>query len=371
VLRSRPSALRSVLLVAAGLAGLVTVRSLAIGGLDRPMTPPAATRPTSDARGVQRPHISAPAGTRLSLGGYQPIVVDLANGSVSRIALGTDPEMMLFRQGRHSVLIANGRAWAVPAGRASPARSLGPAVAALPALGGDRVWLVTIDYQRPERWWRLVEVGLTDGRVRTRWTLPYQATPVAVLPSGVLGRTFEDHLQVVEPGSGRVRARLASAATFVDANGDRVAWLADRHLHVRNLTTGADTVVAPPPGSPGWQGFNGAVRRPGCCSGLGAFAPDGRTLAVYVRLAGPGAAGLAIVDLHLGRAALLAGSEGATANSRLPRLAWASDGWLYFLASGPAVTSIGAWRPGNRAAGLLRLDVDRAVDLVPSTLAAN
>jgi hypothetical protein len=38
---------------------------------------------------------------------------------------------------------------------------------------------------------------------------------------------------------------------------------------------------------------------------------------------------------------------------------------------GPAVTSIGAWHPGDEAAGLLRLDVDQAIDIVPTTLAAN
>jgi hypothetical protein len=77
------------------------------------------------------------------------------------------------------------------------------------------------------------------------------------------------------------------------------------------------------------------------------------------------------VDLARGEAALLPGSEGATPDGRLPRLAWASNGWLYFFASGPAVTSIGAWHPGDGAAGLLRLDVDQATDIVPTTLAAN
>jgi hypothetical protein len=61
----------------------------------------------------------------------------------------------------------------------------------------------------------------------------------------------------------------------------------------------------------------------------------------------------------------------ASARGRLPCLAWASNGWLYYFAVGPAITSIGAWRPGQRAAGRLRLDIDWAVDVVPNTLAAN
>ena len=80
---------------------------------------------------------------------------------------------------------------------------------------------------------------------------------------------------------------------------------------------------------------------------------------------------LAIAQLARGQAALLPGSEGAIPNGRLPCLAWASNGWLYYFAVGPAITSIGAWRPGQRAAGRLRLDIDWAVDVVPNTLAAN
>ena len=278
---------------------------------------------------------------------------------------------MVFRQGAYTVLAANTRAWAVPAGQAGPRRLLGPATTVLPALAADRVWLVTVRFGMPTRWFRLVEVGLADGRVWRRWTLPLQAAPVAVLPSGVLTRTVDDDLQVVAPGSGRVRAVLARAATFIDARADRVAWLTGGDLHVRNLRTGVDVVVAPANGSAGWDALGGPVRRAGCCYGLGAFAPDGRTLAIFARVAGPGAPGLAVVDLARGRAALLPGSEGAMPDGRLPCLAWASNGWLYFFASGPAVTSIGAWHPGDGAAGLLRLDVDQAIDILPTTLAAN
>ncbi len=271
------------------------------------------------------------------------------------------------------VLAANGRVWAVPAGRVGPGRPLGAAAIVLPALADDRVWLVDARYGASGRQrYVLVEVGLVDGRVHTRWTLPYQAAPVAVLPSGLLARGLEDDLEVVEPGSGRVRALLARTGSFVDARGGRVALLAGRDLHVRDLASGAETIVPPPPGSPGWYTQGGVPGpSPDCCYGLGAFAPDGRRLAIYARLAEPGAPGLAVVDLDRGRAALLRGSEGATPTGCRPCLACASNGWLYFFAAGPAITSIGVWRPGDGLAGLLGLDVDRAVESVPSSVAAN
>jgi hypothetical protein len=370
--RSRRDTLRSVLLVAAVLAGLVAVRWAVTGGPNRPLAPPAPTAaPSRPDRGPART-VLAPPGARLSLGGRQPIVVDPTSGAITRIPGNPAGRTALFRQGAHTVLLANERAWAVPAGRATPRRPLGRALSALPALADDRVWLVDAHYGGPEeQLYELVEVGLADGRVHTRWTLPYQAAPVAVVSSGVLARDPGDTLEVVEPGSGRVRAVLARAATFVDARGDRVAWLADRDLHIGDLATGAETVVPPPPGSPDWYALGGPVPRAGCCYGLGAFSPNGRTLVVYARLAGPDGPGLAVVDLARGRAELLPGSEGATPTGCLPCLGWASNGWLYFFAAGPAITSIGAWEAGTGSAGLLRLNVDRALDSAPNAVAAN
>jgi hypothetical protein len=370
--RSRRDALQSVLLVVAVLAGLVAVRWAVTGGSGRSLAPPALTSasPPPD-RGPART-IAAPPRTRLSLGGRQPILVNPASGTVTRLPFNPSTRTTLFRQGTHTVFIANERAWAAPAGQAAPLRPLGRALAVLPALADDRVWLVVARYGEPEaQLFELVEVGLADGRTHTRWTLPYQAAPVAVLPSGILARDPEDNLQVVAPGSGRVRTVLARAATFIDARGSRVAWVEGRDLHVRDLASRTGTVVPPPPGSPDWYAIGGPVPRVACCYGLGAFDPDGHTLAVYTRLAGPGAPGLAIVDLVRGSARLLPGSEDATPTGCLPCLGWASNGWLYFFAAGPTVTSVGAWGGGARPAGLLPLDLDGVLDSVPSALAAN
>jgi hypothetical protein len=369
----RRNALQSVLLVIAVLAGLVAVRWSVTGGLSRPIAPPAPTAAEAGPEPGPAPTIRVQPGVRLSLGGRQPIVVDPAGGTIARLPSDPDNRTLLFRRGEHTVLLAGERAWVVPAGQAGPRRPLGRALVVLPALADDRVWLVDVRSEASEQHrYQLVEVGLADGRVRTRWTLPYRAAPVAILPDGVLARDPGDDLVVVDPGSRRVRSVLARAATFIDASGGRVAWVAGRDLHIRDLTTRAETTVPPPAGSPDWYSLSGGqVPRSGCCYGLGAFAPDGRTLALYARLAGPDALGMAVVDLVRGRAALLPGSEGATPTACLPCLAWASNGWLYFFAAGPAVTSIGAWRPGEPSAGLVPLDIDQAVDSVPSALATN
>jgi hypothetical protein len=371
--RLRRNALQSVLLVIAVLAGLVAVRWSVTGGLSQPIAPPAPTAAEAGQERGPTPTIRAQPGVRLSLGGRQPIVVDPAGGRVARLPSDPDSRTVLFRRGEHTVLLAGERAWAVPAGRAGPGRPLGRALVVLPALADDRVWLVDVRSEASEQHrYHLVEVGLADGRARTRWTLPYRAAPVAVVPDGVLARDPGDDLVVVDPGSRRVRSVLGRAATFIDASGGRVAWVAGRDLHVRDMTTGAQITVPPPAGSPDWYSLSGGqVARTGCCYGLGAFAPDGRTLALYARLAGPDAPGMAVVDLVRGRAALLPGSEGATPTACLPCLGWASNGWLYFFAAGPAVTSIGAWRPGEPSAGLVPLDVEQATDSVPSALAAN
>jgi hypothetical protein len=366
--RSRRDLLRSSLLIVAALAGLVVVRWSVTGSISRPIVAPAPTvAPASTVAVSGPPPLMTAAGIRLSLGGRQPAVVDPANGSMRRIA-PADQGVTLFHQGSFTVLVADGRAWAVPAGRAGPQRLLGPARQALPASAVDRIWLVDTRFGQPERRYDLVEVGLADGRQHAHWTLPYQVAPVAVLRSRVLASDLDGDLVLVEPGSGRVRRLLAHDASFLDVRGDRVAWLAGGLLYIRDLRGGAATVVPPPPASAGWYGSGKQVSWAGCCYGLGAFAPDGRWLAVYTHLAGPRSPGLAIVDLSGGRAVLLPGSEDVTPTGGQSSLGWASNGWLFFFGSGPS-TSIAAWQPGERTAGLVWLDADQVLDTIPRALA--
>jgi hypothetical protein len=371
--RSRGDVVRSILLVVAALLGLVAVRWSVTGELSRPIVAPAPTvAPVSTVAASYDPPrpIRAAAGTRLSLGGREPAVVDPVSGSIRRISLTADQAVSLFRQGSFTVLVADGHASVVPAGQAGPRRPFGRALLVIPALAADRAWLVDTRHGPPEQHYDLVEVGLADGRRHTHWTLPYRVAPVAVVRSGVVANDLDGDLVVVAPGSGRVRTLLARDATFVDARGDRVAWLADGLLHVRDLSRETTTLVSPPVASAGWYGAGGPVSWAGCCYGLGAFAPGGRWLAVYTLLAGPRSPGLAVVDLDRGRAELLPGSEDATPTGGQPSLGWASNGWLFFLASGPT-TTIGAWRPGERAAGPVWVDRDQVLDTFPRALAAN
>jgi hypothetical protein len=225
------------------------------GELSRPIVAPAPTvAPVSTVAASSDPPrpIQAAAGTRLSLGGREPAVVDPVSGSIRRISLTADQAVSLFRQGSFTVLVADGHASVVPAGQAGPRRPLGRALLVIPALAADRAWLVDTRFGPPEQHYDLVEVGLADGRRHTHWTLPYRVAPVAVVRSGVIANDLDGDLVVVAPGSGRVRTLLARDATFVDARGDRVAWLADGLLHVRDLRKKTTTLVSPPPASAGW-----------------------------------------------------------------------------------------------------------------------
>jgi hypothetical protein len=352
---------------------LVVVRWAVTGGISRPIVPSASTMAPESTVVIPHgppPRVLAAAGTRLSLGGRRPVLVDPTSGSIRGIPPAASQGVSLFRQGSFTVLVADGLAWAVPAGRTGPRRLLGRAHLALPAQAEDRAWLVDTRFGPPEQKYDLVEVSLVDGHEHAHWTLPYQVAPVAVLRRGVLANDLDGNLVVVTPGSGRRRTLLARDATFLDVHGDRVAWLAGDLLYVRDLAAGATTVVPPPPASAGWYGAGRPVSWAGCCYGLGAFAPGGRWLAVYTHLAGPRSPGLAIVDLGRGQARLLPGSEDVTPTGGQPSLGWGSNGWLFFFGSGPT-TSVAAWRPGGPAAGLVWLDADQALDTIPRALAAS
>jgi hypothetical protein len=132
--------------------------------------------------------------------------------------------------------------------------------------------------------------------------------------------------------------------SLIDSHEDMVAW-SDRSplcstgacpLHVTDVGTGKDRLVAPPVGGAGY--LRG-----------GAFAPDGATLAAFV----PGASGgssalLVLIDLTTGRV------EGPIPGSEVPvgepvvAAAWSpTSHWLYF-------SGLGAWmkayRPGDGSA---------------------
>jgi hypothetical protein len=344
------------------LGGLLVVRWTVTDALPEPAAP---AEPTSalDAAGPAR----VPAGTRLVFGGRQALLLEPASGLVVKIPQPPADRVQVWRQGRFTVLVSPGeRAWVLTAGQGEPWRELGELSTVLPGLEADRLWLVNVRYGDPEHTYLLDQVRLPSTRHRAHLALPYRTNPLAVVPQGVVASDLDGGLVLVDPATHKAR-RLAERAHFVDAHGGLVAWLDTDGLHVRDLEAGTERLAPRPAAGADWL----ALGTPSvCCDKVGAFSPDGRTLVVHVRLAGPTAPGLAVVDPASGEASLLAGSEGAERTDCLPCLAWSSDGWLYFFAPGPARTSVAAWRPGQDRAHLLRADVDEQSGALPTSLSA-
>jgi hypothetical protein len=201
-----------------------------------------------------------------------------------------------------------------------------------------------------------------------RWTLPYDAEPVAMVPQGVVVRDLQDDFEVRSQRGKRV-ARLGRDLTFLDVHGSLIAYLDDRELHLRDLASGRDRAVALPAGARSWFSLGPPLPGTGCCLQIGSFSPDGATLAVFTGLDGPGAPGLTIVDVARARATVLPGSDGATPVACQPCLGWSQSGWLFFFNGGPALADPSAWRPGVRSAIQLGLDLRSATTVLPNGLA--
>jgi hypothetical protein len=366
---------RSLLLLGAMLAALVAVRWSLTGSLSQPVAPPAPTVPDAVQEAPQR--LGELRGSLLYLGGRRPLVADLGGGALAPLPAGRTRATRVLRQGRFVLLTSDGRASVLlPSSRDgwNRPRPLGPASVVLPSSRPDRAWLVDDQQARPpDSTYLLREVDLDDGRRLRTLTLPYDARPVAMVAGGVLTRDPAARMQVRDLRTGRVRQQLGTGLTFLDAHGALVAYLAGDGLHVRDLATRRDRVVAPPAGGSGW--FAPGTGLPAdtvCCLQSAAFAPDGRSLAAFVRLASPSSPGMALVDVEQGHSRLLPGSAGASPVGCLPCLGWSPNGWLFFFAATPQPAAVAAWRPGRARATVLDLDLGLGgvTGAVPSGLAA-
>jgi hypothetical protein len=370
---SRRDTVRSLELLAAMLVGLVLGRWALSGGFDEPVAPPAPT--VAEARPEPAQAIPELRGTPLYLSGRQPMVVDAGGGPARQVQTVGVQRTTALRQGRFLVLVTGnqssaGRVAVVELGHPGPPRTIGTALGVLPSPRLDRLWLVDQQANSPKRTFLLQEVGLADGRTLARTALPYDAAPVAVVDQGVVVRDLQSGLELRDPASGKVRQRLGGGLTLVDAAGSLVAYLDRAGLHLRDLAAGSDRLVALPRGAPSWFALGPLLVANGCCDQLGAFAPDGGRLALYVHLSSPQQPGVAIVDVAKGEASLLPGSTGATPLGCLPCVGWSSSGWLFFFAGAPPPTEIVAWRPDRREARLLDLALDSVGGAVPGGLAA-
>jgi hypothetical protein len=369
---SGQSVARSVVLLVAALMGLVAVRWAVTGGPARPMAPPSSGTVVTERVPVQAPaDLAALRGNLLYMGGRQPLLVDPASGTISPLAAPGAGRIRVLRQGGFIVLLArDGLATVQPANGASRSRPIGQGSDVLPSSHPDRVWLVSQEALAPDQTFALREIDLPTRRPLRRWTMPYNAEPVAVVPQGVVVRDLHNDFVVRDPYRRRAPLRLGFDLTFLDVHASLLAYLADGRLHLRDLASGRDRVVAAPAGARSWFALGPPLPGTGCCLQFGAFSPDTSRLAVFTELAGQDAPGLTIVDVATGRARLLRGSEGATPVACQPCLGWSRSGWRFFFNGGPGVADLAAWRPGTRAAIALALDLRSATTILPSGLAA-
>jgi hypothetical protein len=364
----RPSPLRSLAVLLGVLLALVAVRWAFTGALNRPLAPPAETsgrqqQPSSD-------DLAALRGTMLYLGGRQVLVADAGTATIATIPAPGAGRVRVLRQGGFIVMFSRDGGVAVRRadGRSKPVLVREDAIDVLPSPDPGRVWVVTHDDGIPERAYRLHEIDLASAHQLRLWTLAYDTEPVAVLPGGVLVRDLQDGFELRDPHSRRGTA-LGRELTFLDSHGSLIAYLDDRNLHLRDLASGSDRTVPPPAGARSWFALGPPLPGTGCCQQLGAFSPDGGTLAVYTALAGPSEPGLTVVDVASGHAKVLPGSEGATPVACQPCLGWSQSGWLFFFNGGPALADPAAWRPGRASAIPLALNLHDVTTVLPSGIA--
>jgi hypothetical protein len=343
-------------------AGLLAMRAVApfvappaAGDAGAGAAVPAA--PVAAAAVATRPAPLAEAtGASLILGGDGGLLrVDLDRRRVRPVPLppgAAEADNGLVERDGVVVAVRGGVAYAAAGGPGRPATRLGPASYALASAAPGRVWLVT-ETGDPDRWSRLREVDLrglaaTGAAPVARGVLPLGRRPVAGVPGGLLVDEVGagGGLAVWDPETGRLGRRLAAGATLtaVAARGRAVAWVEGSALHLGDLTTGRDRVVAAPPGTDGY-------------AAPGAFSPDGRTLAAVTRSGFSTRPALALVAVDRATAARVAGSEGALSDRCSPCLAWAPAGdWVFFSRLGPGF-GIGAYRLGRPRAVTVPVDV--------------
>jgi hypothetical protein len=123
---------------------------------------------------------------------------------------------------------------------------------------------------------QFVSIPPGAGAISPLWQLPAGYQAVAQTGSGILVDDISGELRTLNLASGQLGPLLGRAATLIDTHLDTVAWRAsvgcdsgECPLHITDATTGADRVVAPPPGHHGF--LDG-----------GAFSPDGTMLAAFV-----------------------------------------------------------------------------------------
>lgn len=290
-------------------------------------------------------------------------VLDLHSNRAGAIALGSGAATWAVARRGWLAVQAGGRLWAVPPGaisrlgrrsRSTRTRSpgpvdLGPASEIMAAARPDTVWVAQPSGGRTVA----VEVDRSGRPLAGPTALPPRTSLAGVALTQGLVLAGDRGFLVWDPESGRIRHLPPACALAVAGQGSLFAWTTcwpDPVLHVTNLATGVDRVVAAPAGSAP------APIAPGLPDG--AFSPDGRTLAVpwqQASSAGTGAA-LGLVDVASGRIAIRPLPTAAALDVVSPATTtWAPSGrWVFFASSDLTGFPLAAYRMGSAGAVDLR-----------------
>lgn len=333
-------------------------------------TPPSGTTTSTAA-----PTTTGPSPTRIAAGPRRGQIafvepprtfriVDLRTGRsvTSELPVEAYPEHP-FALGASFVFMSAGQArlaGAVDPGPGSQLvlRTLGAADSVLPADQPGGVWLIR--GQPPSA----VEVELVTGsgdRLAPPVELPPNTAPVvAAGPDRLVLQRVDGTLLLYDARSRRISDGLGRAGDVLDAHGPHVAWVTAAsglcvgvtacELHLTDVDSGGDRVVAAPPGLEWMRG--------------GAFSSDGSKLAAFAAAASAtqaGAARLVIIDVATLGTLEIPDSE-VPIGEPVVAAAWSrTSGWLLYSGLGG---SLRAHFPGSRSAP--------ALDLLSSyTFAAN
>jgi hypothetical protein len=217
----------------------------------------------------------------------------------------------------------------------------------IPSSAPDRVWVGIIDEANDDGRLTAVREVTIDGSVTVPDTRPPDgAWPVAAVDGNLVFQRSGE-LVVWDPGTGREVDRLPGELP-VAWHGSVIAWCdgACRSLAVKDERTGTAITVRPPVDATGFDAL------------YGAFSPDGRTLAVAVRL-GDGEEAerqLALIEVDTGRLTLV---EGASVPTPYVFIDWTPAGDTVFITGGQLAghRQIVEYRVGDAAAHVLDVAV--------------
>lgn len=218
----------------------------------------------------------------------------------------------------------------------------------------DRVWIATED-EDPTTKGRIAAVreittggDVTVGDVRP----PNGVWPAAAVSAGLLMHPHGD-LVVWDPRTDDVVYRFPARGDLGPTHGDLVAWceLGCSELRVTDVTTGRETVIAPPRGFWKFRGWDGA------------FSPDGATIAVPVSAKGGGKrVQLALVDV--GRASVRA-VPGTETDELFNFVAWSDAGsHVFFTGAEGDERTIFVYDPKTSRVRIVPADVGEFYDAV-------